>query len=83
LTFLGHTENSLWSIDLFRCDSILLKSHWVLLVIDQFTRRVIGFGVHAGDVNGVALCRMFNAAISAKGIPKYLISPLAGESAHP
>jgi putative transposase len=74
LTFLGHTENSLWSIDLFRCDSILLKSHWVLLVIDQFTRRVIGFGVHAGDVNGVALCRMFNAAISAKGIPKYLSS---------
>jgi putative transposase len=31
LTFLGHTKDSLWSIDLFRCESILLKSHWVLV----------------------------------------------------
>ena len=46
LTFLGHTKDSLWSIDLFRCESILLNSHWV--VMDQFTRRIIGFGVHAG-----------------------------------
>jgi hypothetical protein len=28
--------------------------------------------VHAGDVDGVALCRMFNTAISTKGVPKYL-----------
>ena len=53
LTFLGHTKDSLWSVDLFRCESTLLKSHWVLLVVDQFTRRIIGFGVHAGDVDGV------------------------------
>jgi len=69
LTFLGHTKDSLWSIDLFRCESILLKSHWVLVVMDQFTRRIIGFGVHAGDVNAVALCRMFNTAISSRGVP--------------
>jgi putative transposase len=74
LTFLGHTKDSLWSIDLFRCESILLKSHWVLVVMDQFTRRIIGFGVHAGDVNGVALCRTFNTAISSRGVPKYLSS---------
>ena len=74
LTFLGHTRDSLWSIDLFRCESILLKSHWVLVVMDQFTRRIIGFGVHAGDVNGVDLCRMFNTAISSSGVPKYLSS---------
>ena len=74
LTFLGHTKDSLWSIDLFRCESILLKSHWVLVVMDQFTRRIIGFGVQAGDVDGVALCRMFNSAISTKGAPKYLSS---------
>jgi hypothetical protein len=42
LTFLGHTKDSLWSIDQFRCESILLKSHWVLLIMDQFTRRNIG-----------------------------------------
>ena len=74
LTFIGHTKDSLWSIDLFRCESILLKTHWVLVVMDQFRRRIIGFGVHAGDVDGVALCRMFNTAISTKGVPKYLSS---------
>ena len=42
--------------------------------MDQFTRRIIGFGIQAGEVNGVALCRMFNAAVSAKGPPKYLSS---------
>ena len=74
LTLLGHTKDSLWSIDLFRCESILLKSHWVLVVMDQFTRRIIGFGVHPGDVSGVALCRMFNTAISTQGAPRYLSS---------
>ena len=74
LTLLGHTKDSLWSMDLFRCESILLKSHWVLVVMDQFTRRIIGFGVHAGDVDGVALCRMFNTAISTQRIPHYLSS---------
>ena len=42
--------------------------------MDQFTRRIIGFGVHAGDVDGIALCRMFNAAISTQGVPHYLSS---------
>jgi putative transposase len=74
LTFIGHLKDSLWSIDLFRCESILLNTHWVLVVMDQFTRRIIGFDVHAGDVDGMALCRMFNTAISTKGAPKYLSS---------
>ncbi len=47
LTLLGHTKDSLWSLDLFRTESILLRSHWVLVVMDQFTRRIIGFGVQA------------------------------------
>jgi len=62
LTFLGHMKDSLWSVDLFRCESATLP-HWVLVVMDQFTRRIIGFGVHAGTVDGAALCRMFNRAI--------------------
>ncbi|MDA9982551.1 integrase core domain-containing protein [Gammaproteobacteria bacterium] len=74
LTFLGHMKDSLWSVDLFRCESIRLKSHWVLVVMDQFTRRLIGFGVQAGDVDGVALCRMFNRVISGKEPPRYLSS---------
>jgi hypothetical protein len=35
LTFLGQA-NSLWSIDLFRCESLSLRTHWVLVVTDQF-----------------------------------------------
>ena len=72
LSFLGHTKDSLWSINLFRRESILLKSHWVLVVMDQFTRRIICFGVHAGDVDGIALCRMFNTAITIQYVPHYL-----------
>jgi putative transposase len=75
LTFLGHMKDSLWSVDLFRCESATLRSHWVLVVMDQFTRRIIGFGVHAGTVDGAALCRMFNRAIRGQfWLPKYLSS---------
>jgi putative transposase len=63
LTFIGHLKDSLWSIDLFRCESVTLRTHWVLVVMDQYTRRIIGFGVQAGTVNGVTLCRMFNSAL--------------------
>jgi transposase InsO family protein len=42
--------------------------------MDQFTRRIVGFGVHRGVVNGVALCRMFNRAIRNQSLPKYLSS---------
>ena len=36
--------------------------------------RIIGFGLHAGDVDGIVLCRLFNTAISTKGVPHYLSS---------
>ena len=74
LTTIGHAKDSLWSVDLFRCESILLKSHWVMVVMDQYTRRIIGFGVHAGNVDGPALCRMFNQATSKQSWPTYLSS---------
>jgi hypothetical protein len=45
-----------------------------LVVMDQFTRRIVGFGAHGGIVNGVALCRMFNRAIRGQSLPKYLSS---------
>ena len=74
LTFLGHSKDSLWSLDLFRCESLTLKTHWVMVVMDQFTRRIIGFGVHAGVVDGPAICRMFNSAIQGGGTPSRLSS---------
>src|SRR3989454_1577563 len=72
LTFLGHTKDSLWSADLFRCESLTLRTHWVLVVMDQFTRRIIGFGIHRGIVDGAALCRMLQQAIQRQPLPKYL-----------
>jgi putative transposase len=72
LTLLGHTKDSLWSLDLFQTESIVLKSHWVLVVMDQFTRRIIGFGVQAVAVDGPSLCRMFNQAIAGQGLPQRL-----------
>ena len=40
-----------------------------MVVMDQYTRRIIGFGVNAGNVDGPALCRMFNDAASDQGWP--------------
>jgi len=39
---------------------MMLGTHWVLVVMDHFTRRIIGFGIHVSVVNGEGLCRMFN-----------------------
>jgi putative transposase len=72
LTLLGHAKDSLWSVDLFRAESILLKSHWVLVVMDVFTRRIIGFGVQAGAVDAPALCHRFNQAIAGQRLPQRL-----------
>ena len=74
LTFLGHAKDSLHSIDLFRCESVALRTYWVLVVMDQYTRRIIGLGVHAGSVDGVGLCRMFKRAIRCQTVPKYVSS---------
>ena len=58
LTFIGHMKDSLWSLDLFRCESVTLQTYWVLVVMDQYTRRIIGFGIHRGVIDGLALCRI-------------------------
>src|SRR5689334_11538231 len=63
LTLFAHMKDSLWSCDLFRCESATLTTHWVLIVMDQFTRRIVGFSAHCGVVDGAALCRMFQRAI--------------------
>ena len=42
--------------------------------MDQFTRRIVGFGVLRGIVDGLALCRMFNRTIRGKTLPRYLSS---------
>ena len=74
LTFIGHAKDSLWSVDLFRCESILLKSHWVMLVIDIYSRRIIAFSIHTDNPDGAAVCHMFNKVIARKTLANYLSS---------
>jgi hypothetical protein len=69
LSFLAHNKDSLWSLDLFRCESIQLRSHWVMLVMDIFTRRIIGFGVERANIDGVSVCGMFNYATAGEPMP--------------
>jgi len=67
-------KDSLWSIDLFRCESIFLKSFWVLVVMDQYSRKIVGFSVRPANITGVDVCCMFNKIVSGKKPPKYLSS---------
>jgi putative transposase len=65
-------KDSLCSVDLFRCESIVLKSHWVMVVMDQFTRRIVGISARVGNINGIDVCCMFNNITSKQSLPKYL-----------
>ena len=49
LAAIGSAKDCLWSVDLFRVESIPLKSYWILVVMDVYTRRIIGFGVDAAN----------------------------------
>jgi putative transposase len=74
LTVFGHAKDSLWSVDLFRCESVLLKSYSIMVVMDIFTRRIIGFGVAPAVLDGPSICRMFNRVIAQQTPPRYLSS---------
>jgi putative transposase len=74
LAAIGHAPDRLWSADLFRVESLLLKSYWVMVVMDVFTRRIVGFGVAAANLDGLDVCRMFNRAIARQTLPVYLSS---------
>jgi transposase InsO family protein len=74
---IAQATDSLWSVDLFRCESILLHSHWVLVVIDVFTRRIIGFGIERASIDGVSVCRMFNQAVTGRPSPKHVSTGFA------
>ena len=74
LTLLGQSKDSLWSVDFFRTESIHLISHWVMVVMDQYSRRIIGFAVQPIVLDGYAICRMFVEIIKGGGHPKRLSS---------
>jgi len=74
LANIGCAKDRLWNVDLFPAESILLKSCWILVVLDVYTRRIIGFRVVAAHLDGIRLCRMFNRAIARQSLPRRLSS---------
>jgi putative transposase len=74
LTLVAEASDSLWSVDLFRCESIALKSFWVMVVMDVFMRRIVEFGVEPAHIDGISVCRMFNQARRGQPLPKRLSS---------
>jgi transposase InsO family protein len=45
-----------------------------MAVMDVYTRRIIGFGVEAANLDGIGACRMFNRAIAQQTLPRHLSS---------
>ena len=42
--------------------------------MDQYTRRIIGFAVHPGTLDGISLHAIFLKIISGRNLPRYLSS---------
>jgi transposase InsO family protein len=42
--------------------------------MDQFSRRIVGFAVHAGTLDGPTVCRLFSSIISGSIAPQNLSS---------
>ena len=73
-SFIGNQVDSLWSLDLFRCESIHLRSFWVMVVMDVYSRKIIGYSIQAKVCTGESLCRMLGEILSASGvIPKSVV----------
>jgi hypothetical protein len=55
LSFLGHCRDSLWSVDLFRCESLFLKTHWVMVVMElrrsPDCKTIAGRAIAVGSIN--------------------------------
>ena len=41
-----------------------------MVVMDVFTRRIIGFGIARADIDGACVCRMFNQIIAGQPLPR-------------
>jgi transposase InsO family protein len=65
LSCLGHSKDSLWSLDHFRGESFFLRRYWAMAVLDQYSRTIVGFAVHAGVLDGQSVCRMLNRIVAA------------------
>jgi putative transposase len=61
--FSGDPDHSLWSLNFFQVESICLKTHWVLVIMDQGSRKIIGFAVSPEPINSLRLAQLFTSCI--------------------
>jgi putative transposase len=66
---IGHAKGQLVERRPFSLRINAAQKYWVMVVMDVFTRRIIGFGVAPADLDGPAVCRMFNRAIARQRAP--------------
>jgi len=45
-----------------------------MVVMDVYTRRIVGFGIAPANLDGIRVCRMFNRAIARQTLPRQLSS---------
>jgi putative transposase len=45
-----------------------------MVVMDVYTRRIVGLGVAPANLDGIRVCRMFNRAIARQAMPRHLSS---------
>ena len=75
LNAIGTAKDVLCSVDLFCCEFISLQTHWVMVVMDHFTREIIGMAVVKRSPTGADVCRMFANIRSVSGrSPRHLSS---------
>ena len=56
-------------------ESINLNTHWVVMVMDQYTRRIIAFSAFESDaLTGANVCAMLNKIIGRHLPPRYISS---------
>ena len=64
LAFLAQMKVSLWSIDFFHAESINLRTFVVMVILDVYSRRIIGFAILPYTNNGPDVCAMFRETIN-------------------
>ena len=72
LSLIGNCTDNLWSIDFFKVESVFLKTYTIMIVMDQYSRKIIGITAERGCLDARQICRMFNEITTGLPPPKHL-----------
>ena len=72
ISFLSDTFNGTWSLDFFRVESVSLRTFVIMVVMDIYSRKIIGIAICPYPASGVNACAMFNSIRNEKPLPHKL-----------